>query len=158
MALEIWATVGLVVTLGACTAIDIRSRRMPDWLTLPLIVAGLVFGASDGLVAGLWSLVGAAIGFLSLYLVSRLYLHLRHQHGLGLGDAKLLAAAGAWLGPLNLAPVVLIASVLALGCVQVMRLAGRSVGWQTTLPFGPFLALGFFACWCAKLGGWSWGL
>lgn len=135
-----------------------RIRRISDWVTLPLIVAGLVYAASGGLGAGLLSLVGATLGFLSLYLVSKAYQHVRQQHGLGLGDAKLLAAAGAWLGPLYLAPVVLIASVLALGCVQVLRLAGRSVGWQTTLPFGPFLSVGFFACWCAKLGGWPWGV
>jgi len=87
---------------------------VPDWLTLPLIVAGLVYAVSDGFGAGLWSLMGAILGFLSLYHVSRLYRHLRHQHGLGLGDAKLLAAAGAWHGPLYLAPVVLLGAILAL--------------------------------------------
>lgn len=144
--------------LLACAVIDVRERRLPDWLTLSLAVSGLLFTALRSLPETAWHLVGGIIGFLSLYLISKAYLRFRHQHGLGLGDAKLLAAAGAWLGPLYLAPVVLIASVLALGWVQVMRLAGRSVGWQTTLPFGPFLAVGFFACWCAKLGAWSWGV
>jgi leader peptidase (prepilin peptidase)/N-methyltransferase len=144
--------------LITCAVIDVRERRLPDWLTLPLAVSGLLYTLLGSVTDAAWHLLGAIIGFVALYLVSKAYLHLRHQHGLGLGDAKLLAAAGAWLGPLYLAPVVLIASVLALGWVQVLRLAGRSVGWQTTLPFGPFLAVGFFACWCAKLGGWSWGV
>jgi len=148
-------TVGLVGALGAGSAIDMRSRRMPDWLTLPLIAAGLVYAVSDGLGAGLWSLLGAVLGFLSLYLVSRLYLELRHQHGLGLGDAKLLAAAGAWLGPLYLAPVVFLGAILALLFVLCLRVVGRSVSWQMTLPFGPFLSAGFFIFWCIKLGGWS---
>lgn len=155
MPIEVWATVGLVGALGACSAIDIRSRRTPDWLTLPLIVAGLVYAGSDGVGAGLWSLVGAVLGFLSLSLTSRLYLHLRHQHGLGLGDAKLLAAAGAWLGPLYLAPVVFLGAVLALVFALGLRAAGRAVSWQTTLPFGPFLSAGFFICWCARLAGWT---
>lgn len=67
-----------------------------------------MYAVSDGLGAGLLSLVGAVLG------VSRLYLHLRHQHGLGLGDAKLLAAAGAWLAPLYLASVVFLGAILAL--------------------------------------------
>jgi prepilin signal peptidase PulO-like enzyme (type II secretory pathway) len=92
--MEIYSGFGLLVALCVGSAIDIRSRRMPDWLTLPLIVAWLVYAVSDGLGGGLWSLIGAILGFLSLYLVSRLCLHLRHQHGLGLGDAKLLAGAG----------------------------------------------------------------
>jgi len=151
----VWATVGLVVALGVCSAIDICSRRIPDWLTLPLIVAGLLYAVSGESGSGLWSLVGAILGFLSLYLISRLYLHIRHQHGLGLGDAKLLAAAGAWLGPLYLAPVVFLGAILALAFVLILRVVGRAVSWQMTLPFGPFLSAGFFICWCIKLGGWS---
>jgi leader peptidase (prepilin peptidase)/N-methyltransferase len=153
--MEIYSDLGLVVALCVGSAIDLHARRLPDWLTLPLIAAGLGYAVLDGLGAGLWSLVGAILGFLSLYLVSRLYLHLRHQHGLGLGDAKLLAAAGAWLGPLYLAPVVFLGAILALLFVLCLRVAGRAVSWQMTLPFGPFLSAGFFICWCIKLGGWS---
>lgn len=74
---------------------------------------------------------------------------------LGLGDAKLLAAAGAWLGPLYLAPVVFIGAVLALGFALTLRLLGHKVSSQSTLPFGPFLGIGFFGMWCAKIGGWA---
>jgi leader peptidase (prepilin peptidase)/N-methyltransferase len=120
-----------------------------------MVGAGLAYGISLGSLDGLWHLFGAILGFLSLYLVSRLYFHFRHQHGLGLGDAKLLAAAGAWLGPLYLAPVVFLGAILALAFVLILRVAGRAVSWQMTLPFGPFLSAGFLICWCINLGGWS---
>lgn len=156
--MEVLATVALTGMLAAGSVIDILQRRLPDWLTLLLAVSGLIYTAVGSLTEAAGHLLGAIVGFFALFLVSKAHLHFRRQHGLGLGDAKLLAAAGAWLGPIYLAPVVLIASVLALGYVQVVRLTGKPVGWQTTLPFGPFLAVGFLACWCAKLGGWSWGM
>ena len=148
-------TVGLVAALAVGSAIDMRSRRLPDRLTLPLLLAGLACSACFGLETALWSVGGALAGFLSLYLISRLYFGVRKQHGLGLGDAKLLAAAGAWLGPLYLAPVVCLGAVLALAAVLLLRGAGRAVSWQMTLPFGPFLSAGFLVCWCARLSGWS---
>lgn len=154
MLIEIGATLGFVAALVACSAIDIRYRRIPDWLTLPLVVAGLVYSlSSGGIDAALWSLSGAAAGFSALYLVSFTYRHLRQQHGLGLGDAKLLAAAGAWLGPLYLAPVVFLGSLLALAYLLCLRGTGHTVSWQMTVPFGPFLSVGALICWCVKLGG-----
>jgi leader peptidase (prepilin peptidase)/N-methyltransferase len=124
-------------------------------LTLPLVAAGL---AVTGLFfpANLLSNVLAAIlGFLAFYLIARLYRSLRGYDGLGLGDAKLLAAAGAWLGPLYLAPVVFVSAILAIGAALILRLLGREVSLQTTLPFGPFLSISFFGFWCLKSSGWS---
>lgn len=97
-------------------------------------------------VAGL-RLMAAGVGFGALYLVATVYERLRGQAGLGLGDAKLLAASGAWLGVQALASVVLLATTSALAVVGGMRLSGRQVSRTTMLPFGPFLAFGTWLVW-----------
>lgn len=147
------ATIGLALALAACAWIDIATRRLPDLLTLPLIAVGLAYSAFSGWQVALLHLLAAALGFAAFYLIAHLYLGLKRQHGLGLGDAKLLAAAGAWLGPIHLGPVVLLSTVLALAFVLALRVIGLPVSWQTTIPFGPFLAAGFFVLWCIMLAG-----
>lgn len=123
--------------------IDLRSWRLPDMLTLPLIALGLAaawfdllpeIGLSD-------ALLGAAAGYLVLAGIAWLYRRLRHREGLGLGDAKLLAAAGAWLGPASLAWVILLAAPLGL----ILALARRTpLKADSAIPFGPPLALAFW--------------
>jgi leader peptidase (prepilin peptidase)/N-methyltransferase len=144
----------LLAVLTAASIIDLRTRRLPDWLTLPLIVSGLattaIFAPDDVLL----NMLGAALGFIAFGLVARLYRSLRGYDGLGLGDAKLLAVAGAWLGPLYLAPVVFVSAILAIACALILRLYGREVSFQSTLPFGPFLSVGIFLFWYLKIGGW----
>jgi leader peptidase (prepilin peptidase) / N-methyltransferase len=131
--------------LLALAAIDLRSWRLPDALTLPLAAAGLVAAAAGLLPGGVgpWhALAGAALGYLTLAGLAWAYRRLRGREGLGLGDAKLLAAAGAWLGPAALPTVVLAAAVLGLG-LALLRGAGR-VRPETAVPFGPPLALAFW--------------
>ena len=86
--------------LLALALIDLRSWRLPDVLTLPLVVAGLVAAWLDFLPGtGLArAIAGAVLGYVALAGIAWVYRRLRHREGLGLGDAKLLAAAGAWLG------------------------------------------------------------
>jgi prepilin signal peptidase PulO-like enzyme (type II secretory pathway) len=91
--------------------VDAEHGRLPDVLTLPLLALGLAAAALaplPGLASPLDSALGAASGFLVFYLVARLYAAWRGRPGLGLGDAKLLAALGAWLGVAGLAPLILI--------------------------------------------------
>jgi leader peptidase (prepilin peptidase)/N-methyltransferase len=149
------ATAVLTIALVAAASTDIRSRRLPDYLTLPLIVLGVIQTQALNLGALLPHALAALLGFLAFYLIATLYRRVRGYDGLGLGDAKLLAAAGAWLGPLYLAPVVFVSAVLALVAALILRLLGRNVSLQMTLPFGPFLSAGFFGFWCLKISGWS---
>jgi leader peptidase (prepilin peptidase)/N-methyltransferase len=148
----LFATPILAAMLVALSAIDLASRRLPDWLTLPLAALGLggvlMWDASSLAV----HLLAALVGFLCFWSTASLYRRFRGQDGLGLGDAKLLAAAGAWLGPLYLAPVVFTAAVLALAAVAVLRIAGRQISLQSSVPFGPFLSAGFFGFWCVEAG------
>lgn len=156
MVLSVLISLLLAGVLLVLSVIDIRTHRLPDVLTLPLIAIGLSLGfwADPGLASAV-RLVGAALGYFVLWALSRLFLRLRGYHGLGLGDAKLLAAAGAWLGPFALAPLMLVASASALLSIGGLALAGRRFTSRTAIPFGPFLSLGFFALWSAHVAGWS---
>lgn len=148
-------TVALAIGLAIASIIDARTRRLPDWLIFPLMLAGLFNTYLVSQFEALPNALATLLGFLSFYLIATLYRRLRGYDGLGLGDAKLLAAAGAWLGPLYLAPVVFVGAVLALVAALILRLLGRQVSLQSTLPLGPFLSASFFGFWCLKISGWS---
>ena len=139
-------TAGLAGILLRLAWIDVKTLRLPDGYTLPLIVIGLglaVFIPQPTLAA---RLVGAAAGFLSLGLIGEIHLRRTGIEGLGLGDAKLFAAAGAWLGWQALPVVVLIASLAGLVWVTMLRRAPHSA----PIAFGPMLTLGFFLCWIGQ--------
>ncbi len=147
-------TVVPVAALGwaliTLAAIDLRHFLLPDALTVPLLLLGIALAAGGLDVSGIsWpiafsdALVGAASGFLSLALIAWVYLRLRGRAGLGLGDAKLLAASGAWVGWQGLASVVLIAALAALAVsLALAAYKRRRPALGDRLPFGPYLALG----------------
>lgn len=141
------ASAGLGAALIALSVIDARTMRLPDAITLPLIAAGLLLAVALGWDDPLWRIAAAAAGFLTLYALAVLYEALRGRAGLGLGDAKLFAAAGAWLGLEGLAPVMLWASAIALLAIVIAAALRRPVSAATRIPFGPFLALGFWLVW-----------
>jgi leader peptidase (prepilin peptidase)/N-methyltransferase len=76
------------------------------------------------------------------WLLRRLYFAFRKIQGLGLGDVKFLAAAGLWTGVAGLPLLLMVAALTALACTGVMQLAGRQLTGQTSISFGPFLAIG----------------
>jgi leader peptidase (prepilin peptidase)/N-methyltransferase len=127
--------------------IDIRRWLLPDALTLPLVIAGLAAAAAFDPEQLTARALGAALGYLSLRLIALLYRALRGRDGLGHGDAKLLAASGAWVGAMALPQVVLGAAVSALFAAACLRLAGVRLGAGSALPFGPFLALATWLIW-----------
>lgn len=137
-----WADCVLGWALLALAWIDWQHRRLPDALTLPLVLLGL--GATWWLEpdAMLDNAVGAMAGFSLFWLVRVSYRALRGREGLGLGDAKLLAAAGAWVGWQGLDSVVLLGALasIALALLRRQTLAGSLV-----VPFGPGLALATLA-------------
>ena len=135
--------------LLALAWIDIRSWLLPDALTLPLVVAGLLAAAAFDPDQLLDRSLGAAAGYLSLMTIAALYRRWRGREGLGGGDAKLLAAAGAWVGAAALPQVILVAALSALIAAGCLRLAGIRLHAQSALPFGPFLAFATWALWLA---------
>ena len=135
-------TIGLWLAMIA--VIDLKSLRIPDYLSLPLVIVGLGVAWFDQNRVIADHLIGAGAGFLAMAGFGQAYFRLRGREGLGLGDAKLFAAAGAWLGWQGLPPVLLIASVGGLTWAVVTRQKGE-------LAFGPWLALSFWLVWVAQV-------
>jgi leader peptidase (prepilin peptidase)/N-methyltransferase len=133
----------LWVLCAAIAWIDIRDGIIPDWLNLAIAGLGLVriMTTSDLSAAIQAAGEGIAIGAV-FWLLRRLYFAYRGIQGLGLGDVKLLAAAGIWVGVAGIPIVLLIATMTALACAGVMQLSGRALSAQTPLSFGPFLVAG----------------
>ena len=135
---------GLLCVLGLGLAwIDIRHGIIPDWLNLTIAGLGLSKAVIiDGPFAGLEAACeGAVIGAI-FWLLRRLYFTFRQIQGLGLGDVKFLAAAGIWVGITGLPLLLLVATLAALACAGIMQLAGQRLTGQTSISFGPFLAIG----------------
>jgi leader peptidase (prepilin peptidase) / N-methyltransferase len=128
---------------GVLALIDIRHGIIPDWLNLAIAGLGLTRAAvAGGLAASIEAACqGAAIGLI-FWLLRRLYFTLRKIQGLGLGDVKFLAAAGIWTGISAIPVLLLISALTALAAAGVMQWAGRDMTRRTSLPFGPFLAIG----------------
>jgi prepilin peptidase CpaA len=157
--------------------LDWRARRIPNWLTVPALIAGIAtnFFAS-GLWGGLRSLEGAGAVMIVLLPVVLL-------RGLGGGDWKLMGALGAWLGPTRII-IVLLVTILVSGLLAVIQIIRKKRFVQTvrnmwellrgffifglqphseinldnpaalSLPFGVAAALATFGCFCAGLPGW----
>jgi leader peptidase (prepilin peptidase) / N-methyltransferase len=137
----------LAAALIALTEIDRTSFRLPDRITWCLVAAGLLATVvTGGDVA--WHLFSALLGLASIVAVGEAYRALRGMDGIGLGDAKLFAASGAWLGAAALPSVILWACVSALAVLIAARAAGRQLTARTAIPFGPFLAFGTWTVWC----------
>ena len=135
---------GLLCLLSVVLAwIDIQHGIIPDWLNLAIAGLGLSKALMvDGPIAGLEAVCeGAMIGAI-FWLLRRLYFAFRKIQGLGLGDVKFLAAAGIWVGVAGLPMLLLVAALTALACAGLMQLAGRQLNGQTSMSFGPFLAIG----------------
>lgn len=134
--------------LIALTFIDIDEQLLPDSMTLPLLGMGLALNSFDIFTSASQAIWGALLGFILLWLIDALYYMIRKRHGIGMGDCKLLAALGAWLGASALAPILLIASVLGLG-VAILFIALKRLKYDTPIAFGPFLAIaawGYLIC------------
>jgi leader peptidase (prepilin peptidase)/N-methyltransferase len=121
-------------------AIDLRHRVLPDVITLPGIAVGLA--VSVALPPGwLSSMIGIVAAAGILFGIAEVYYRVRGQHGLGMGDVKMLAMIGAFLG-WQLAILTLVFASFAGSMVGVALIASGRGGLQAALPFGTFLAVG----------------
>ncbi|MDJ0951174.1 MAG: A24 family peptidase [Alphaproteobacteria bacterium] len=143
----LWASCALGWTLLALAVIDQRHMFLPNALTLPLIPAGLMAAYFVDPALLLDHAVGAVAGFAVFALIGWIYESLRGRKGLGLGDAKLLAAAGAWVSWQGLPTVVLWGSLILLLVALVRGLLTRSLSPADKLPFGPSLCFGIWLVW-----------
>jgi leader peptidase (prepilin peptidase)/N-methyltransferase len=143
-------------TLIALTGIDIDHQLLPDNMTLPLMWAGLVAAVAIGPVAGAAlpaspkdAIIGAAAGYLSLWLVFHAFKLVTGKEGMGYGDFKLFAALGAWLG-WKVLPVIIILSAATGAVLGLLMIALRGRDRSAPIPFGPYLAA---AGWLAMMYG-----
>lgn len=145
-------TTGLLALCGWIAVVDLRDRRIPDLASLALLLAGL---ALSGLASGLPladRLIGAGAGFLLLWALGEVWFRQRGVEALGIGDAKLFGAAGAWLGWQALPEVLLIAALMGL-TFAALRAALRLGPRQADIAFGPWLAAGLLLGWLRLLAG-----
>jgi leader peptidase (prepilin peptidase)/N-methyltransferase len=125
------------------TFIDLRHKIIPDVISLPGILIGLAAVSLFRLNGLSWkdSLIGMVIGGGLLYLIGVSYEWLRKKEGMGMGDVKLLAMIGAWMGYTALPYIILVSSLtgIIIGGGSLL-LTKKDIGQQ--IPFGPFLVLG----------------
>ena len=156
-----WLGAGLALVMLAIAVIDARSFLIPD----PLNAAGLMLGIVNAAVLGQGDLMApadavlravvAAAAFLGLRMA---YARLRGRHGIGLGDVKLAAVAGAWLDWSILPIAIEIAALSALATYALCRyVLGRRMRPTSRLPFGLFFAPAIWMGWLLEttvLRGW----
>jgi len=140
-------TMALGLWLLLVAMLDVEHQWLPDPLTLPLILFGLLAGWAGFGPPLRERLLGAAIGWAGLVLIAFVYRRLRGREGLGGGDPKLLAGIGAWIGALQLPFILLGAGLLGLAAVLLMRLRGEPVGAATRLPLGALMAVAAWPVW-----------
>ena len=146
MMVEMAASAVLASGLLALSYTDLRTGFLLDALTLPLILLGLGYAAWNG--ALLFSVAGAVVGYALIAGLAAYWRRARGYEGIGLGDAKLLAAGGAWVGLAGLPLLLLIASGTGLVAALTVSKKARSAGEHVAIPFGPCLAIGTWIVWC----------
>ncbi|NOV27320.1 prepilin peptidase [Cupriavidus necator] len=134
------AALVLVWGLLALTMIDADTQLLPDQITLPVLWLGLLLNLAGLFVALPDAVIGAAAGYLVLWLAYWLFRLLRGKEGMGFGDFKLMAALGAWFGWQALPALVLLSSVAGV-LFGLANIALRRQERDTPFPFGPFIAL-----------------
>ena len=121
-------------------AIDLEHHLLPDVITLPGIVVGFIFSLIVG-PGAIESLLGIVIGGGILYVIAEVYYRVRREEGLGMGDVKMLAMIGAFVG-WRLTLVTLMMASFAGSLIGILMIAMRRGSLKYALPFGTFLAMG----------------
>jgi leader peptidase (prepilin peptidase)/N-methyltransferase len=152
------AACALLVTwaLVALTGIDLDHQLLPDNITLPLMWAGLLAAVAIGPIAGATvpvspkdAIIGAAAGYISLWLIFHAFKLVTGKEGMGYGDFKLFAALGAWLG-WKVLPMVIVLSAATGAVLGILMIALQGRDRRAPMPFGPYLAA---AGWLAMIYG-----
>jgi len=149
----------LVLTWGliSLTLIDFDHMLLPDQIVMPLLWLGLLVNINDTFVPLSDAVIGAAVGYMSLFSVFWLFKLLTGKEGMGHGDFKLFALFGAWIGWQLLPILILMASVVG-AIVGISLMLFNNHQREQAIPFGPYLAV---AGWVTLLWGegiWSWYL
>lgn len=133
----------LLLTWGiiALSFIDFENQFLPDAITYSLLWLGLLASTHSIFVTPTNAIAGAIIGYLFLYTIAKGYILLRKKEGMGLGDCKMLAMIGAFVGATSLLSVILLSTLFAL-IISLTLLAFKKIHYHRPIPFGPFIAIG----------------
>jgi len=130
----VWALIALAV-------IDLNTQLLPDDITLPLLWLGILVNLNNGFTDIDSAVIGAVVGYLSLWSIYWCFKLLTGKEGMGYGDFKLLATIGAWLG-WTMLPLVIIFSSLIGAVVGTSLILQSKHDKNSTIPFGPYLVSG----------------
>lgn len=128
--------------LLSAVIIDFQHQLLPDLLNYILLWCGLLYNTQPhGWTPLPEAVIGAAVGYLSLWSLYWIFKILTHKEGMGYGDFKLFAALGAWFGWQSLPSILLLAGLSA-SLFGIVMMLMRQFNHNTPMPFGPFLAFG----------------
>ena len=126
------------ISMAGLSALVLVWTLLPDRLTFPLAGLGLAVNSQGWFVSPTQSIWGLLLGFLSLWIVVKVFYLVTKKHGMGQGDFKLLAVLGAWLGPMMLPLIILLSSLLgSIVGIILMKKQGES----RPFAFGPYIAI-----------------
>ncbi len=141
LTIDLVAALVLLSALVAITFIDLDHRIIPNEISLPGIPVGLVLGSLRATVGPRAAIVGMLLGGGVLFAIAYGYEKVRRREGMGMGDVKLLALIGAFLGWHGVLVTMLVSSTVG-SVVGLAAMIRRRETLQLAIPFGPFLALG----------------
>ena len=138
--LECFFALLITWVLLAQTFIDLDHMLIPDSITMPMIWLGLLYSIYHIPHSSEQAILGAVLGYLSLWSVYTIFKLLTNKEGMGYGDFKLLAMLGTWLGWQMIPQIIVISSVLGTiigSCILMLHKKNKN----TPFPFGPYLAI-----------------
>lgn len=130
------------------SVIDWYTQLLPDKITLPFVLFGLLLNFCGLFCSAEDAVIGAIVGYISLWLFAWIFQQITGKVGMGHGDFKLLAMLGAWLGWHDLPYIIFFASAIG-AIIGFVLMIFKKIDQQTLIPFGPFLAL---TGWIAMMG------
>ena len=128
--------------LLVCSVIDMKHQIIPDKISLPMIGLSPLWIWLHPELDWKSSLIGTVAGYGIILLIAHIYIRIRNEQGIGMGDGKLLAGIGGWLGYQAIYPTLFWGSILGSVFGITAMIVARNVGLRSQIPFGPFLATG----------------
>lgn len=151
LSFELLAVLVLTWFLLAMTFIDFKHQILPDVLTFPLLWIGLFVSCFNLFTTSHDAILGVIFGYGFFWSVNQTFKLFTKKDGIGQGDFKLLAAAGAWLGWQLLPFIILTSSALALA-FGITVITFKRQTRKIPIPFGPFIAI---ALWLGVIWGFD---